>query len=100
MAEMFNIETTVNGNVAVVNKMADALNITVEHSALLGDVNGDGVVSITDAVLVLRFDAQLPDVVIDLSVADVDGDGMINITDAVWILRYDALLVDKLPASK
>ena len=100
MAEMFNIETKAEGNVAVVNKMVDALNITVEHSALLGDVDGDGAVTIKDAVLVLRFDAQLPDVALDLSVADVDGDGMVNITDAVWILRYDAKLVEKFPASK
>lgn len=99
-ADLFNVETTVSGNLDVITKMAEALNITVEHSALLGDVNGDGVVTITDAVLVLRFDAQLPDVVIDLSVADVDGNGIINITDAVWILRYDAQLVDKFPASK
>jgi len=100
MAEMFNIETKAEGNVAVVNKMVDALNITVEHSALLGDVDGDGAVTIKDAVLVLRFDAQLPDVALDLSVADVTGDGMVNITDAVWILRYDAKLVEKFPASK
>ena len=100
MEEMFNIETKAEGNVAVVNKMVDALNITVEHSALLGDVDGDGAVTIKDAVLVLRFDAQLPDVALDLSVADVTGDGMVNITDAVWILRYDAKLVEKFPASK
>lgn len=61
-----------------------------------GDVNGDGKVNSTDAVLILRYAAQLG-VDIDTAAADVNGDGKINSTDAVLVLRYAAQLITKFP---
>ena len=61
-----------------------------------GDVNGDEKVDSTDAVLILRYAAQLG-VDIDTTAADVNGDGKIDSTDAVLVLRYAAQLITKFP---
>lgn len=52
---------------------------------LPGDVNGDGSVTITDAVTVLR--AAMGILGGELPGADFDGDGSVTITDAVLVLR-------------
>lgn len=55
----------------------------------LGDVNGDGKVNVTDAMVTLRFAVKKitkDDLIADA--ADVNGDGKINVTDAMQILRY------------
>ncbi len=77
--------------VAVVN-----LTITPASSeAVYGEVSGDGKINSDDAVLILKYAAQL----IDGSgfavpeAADVDGDGKINSDDAVLILKYAAQLL-------
>lgn len=70
-----------------------------ESAALWGDVNGDGKVDSTDAVLLLRYAAKLS-VTIDTSVADVSGDGKIDSTDVVLILRYAAKLISKFPVEE
>lgn len=67
-----------------------------EGTVTWGDVNGDGKVNSTDAVLILRYAAQLG-VDIDTAAADVNGDGKINSTDAVLVLRYAAQLITKFP---
>ena len=56
---------------------------------IIGDVDGDSVVSVLDATTIQRWLAELPT---DLkeSVADTDGDGYISITDATVIQRYIA----------
>lgn len=56
---------------------------------LLGDVNLDGEVDITDATMIQRYDA----IMIYLSdeakqPADVDQDGEVTIIDATWLQRY------------
>lgn len=56
-------------------------------SATLGDVNGDGRINITDAVVLASYligDAS-DDFVI--GAADVNGDGTINITDVVFVVE-------------
>ena len=53
--------------------------------------NGDGVVDVTDATLIQRYDvkmAKLDDW--QLKAADVDGDGEVTILDVTWIQRYIA----------
>ena len=55
---------------------------------LLGDVNGDGIVNIADAALILRYSIGL--LSFDdsqLLAADVNGDGNVNTVDAALILR-------------
>ena len=53
-----------------------------------GDVNGDGAITITDAVLALQMAVQLisptPD---QLFAADINGNGAVSVGDAVAILR-------------
>ncbi len=60
-----------------------------------GDVNGDGVVNVTDAVLLLRSLVGLQTLTSDQrGRADVNGDGRINVSDAVLILRIVVGLED------
>ncbi len=97
--EIIPIDTTEVGSQTIAAKMIAALNITVQDSALLGDVNHDGKVDYVDAIFILEYDALLP-VSIDLTVGDVDGNGSVDYNDAIWVLEYDAMLVDKFPAAK
>lgn len=61
--------------------------------SLLGDVNGDGEITASDARLVLRFSAEL-DVPTEeqAKISDVNGDGTITASDARKILRISAEL--------
>ena len=82
---------------SLISPITTTLQIRVgEGTVTWGDVNGDGKVNSTDAVLILRYAAQLG-VDIDTAAADVNGDGKINSTDAVLILRYAAQLITKFP---
>ncbi len=62
----------------------------------IGDVNQDSSVDYLDAMLVLRYDAEL-DTLTDeqLALADVNGDGSVDSLDAILILRYDSGLIDE-----
>ena len=64
-----------------------------EPVALRGDVNGDGMVNISDATLLISFilnaEANMP------ATADVNYDGDINITDAIMLIGY--ILNEKWP---
>ena len=58
-----------------------------EDSVLLGDVDGDGKVSIDDARMVLRMASGIENE--DITVADLDGDGYVTVEDAIKTL-YEA----------
>ena len=61
-----------------------------------GDVNMDGIVNNLDAVIVLKYDAGIIDLIDnEFSVADVNGDSNINNLDATLILKYDAGIIDE-----
>ena len=67
---------------------------------LLGDVNGDGVVGATDAILILRYVLGGMELDADqLVAANVDGNGIIDVTDALFILRYVMNVIDAFPAA-
>ena len=74
-------EVTVNGPAAVAK----------------GDSDGDGKITVSDALAALRIAAKL---VVptdeDLLILDIDGDGAITVSDALAILRVAARLVDSL----
>lgn len=54
---------------------------------IAGDVNGDGVVNLTDASWIVRyFVGRKPDGFVDEAV-DVDGDGNVNLSDAQKVVR-------------
>lgn len=56
--------------------------------ALPGDTDGNGSVTIADAILTLRIALQLLDAdAFDADAADMNGDGSITIADAIMILR-------------
>lgn len=73
----------------------------VKPAQQLGDVDHNGAVAATDALLVLRYLVGL--VSLDesqLALADVDGSGRISTIDAVYILRHAADLIQKFPAER
>lgn len=59
--------------------------VTVEASALSGDVNGDGTVNLSDAIALLNKVTAGEEV--ELSVGDVNGDGVVNLQDAIKLLN-------------
>lgn len=66
-----------------------------------GDVNGDGQINSSDALMVLRSSVG----VVELSkneklAADVDANGAINSTDALLILKYSVGSIDVFPAEE
>ena len=55
------------------------------NKALKGDVNGDGLVNLSDAIALLnKVTAQEA---IDLTVGDINGDGTVNLQDAIALLN-------------
>jgi hypothetical protein len=71
--------------------VAHSLTVDANETSLLGDVNGDGLVNSSDALIVLTCDAGL-DVSqhCPMNCGDANGDGSVNSTDALIILTYDA----------
>lgn len=71
----------------------------------LGDVDGDGSITVQDACWILetyaKISAGIPtDVPSDLKItADVDDDGMISVQDAVMVLQYYAKQAAGIPVS-
>ena len=63
--------------------------VNMDKTPILGDVDGDGEVLITDATFIQRMiaDIRLPFSVID-ETADVDGDGQITVMDATFIQKW------------
>ena len=53
-----------------------------------GDVDGDGVVDLADAVLVINHYVGKPVAKFDEKAADVDGDSVIDLADAVRIINF------------
>ena len=67
-----------------------------EEVLIMGDANLDGTVNYLDAMVVLRYDAELISLTEDqMTCADVVYDGEVNYLDAIIILRYDAELIDE-----
>jgi hypothetical protein len=63
----------------------------VASTSKSGDVNGDGLVNSTDALVVLSCDAGIGvSQFCPMNCGDVNGDGLVNSTDALIILSYDA----------
>ena len=68
-------------------------------AGIIGDVNGDGKVDVTDATLLQQYLAEMAELSpAQLAVADTNGDGKIDVTDATAIQNYIAELIDHLGA--
>ena len=62
-----------------------------------GDLDGDGIITVSDALAALRIAAKLAESTAEaLSIGDVDGDGNITVSDALAILRVAAKMADSL----
>ncbi len=87
--------TTNNGSTASTNSVtmpASAHAAGVNYLRLLGDLDGDGDVTSTDALIVLSADADIDTAAYCpiMNYGDVNADGLVNSTDALIILTYDA----------
>ena len=61
----------------------------------MGDVNEDGKVDFLDAIMVLRYDAEIIQLTDNqMRAAEVNKDGKVDFLDAIMILRYDAEIID------
>lgn len=55
---------------------------------LVGDIDGDGIVTINDALTALRYGMELIDLSAEqLEAGDMNGDGIVDLVDALLILR-------------
>ena len=59
-------------------------------SVVLGDADGNGVVNVSDALMLLRYTIGILDANDEMIIAaaDMNGDGVITISDAVTLLRF------------
>ncbi|SHJ92524.1 SpoIID/LytB domain protein [Anaerobranca californiensis DSM 14826] len=81
--------TTVDGN------FKDSITVNVYK---YGDVNGDGVVNVSDAIIILKYivgDHPKSDLL--YAAGDVNGDGRIDVSDAILILQRTVGSIDKFP---
>lgn len=69
--------------------------VAVPETVKIGDVNGDGNITIDDVTLVQKSVAELETLTeLQKTVADVNGDGEITIVDATMIQKYVAELIE------
>lgn len=103
-----------NGSIALVSTLDEEKTVTVEFLCdnyiirkttavyippMLGDIDGDGEVSVLDAILALRFAMGLDEFTdTQIAAGDVNGSGNINTTDALLILRYSMGSLEAFPA--
>ena len=66
---------------------------TYKAERLIGDANGDGVVSILDVSVIQMYMAKLATDNVDVLACDVDGNGEVNISDASYLQMMMAKLV-------
>ncbi len=67
-----------------------------EPESLLGDVNNDGVVNITDATLIQMYLVEMVELTNkQLELADTDKDSVVSIRDATLIQMYAAQIITK-----
>ena len=82
--------------------MAMMMSVSVKaENRVLGDVDGDGEISITDATFIQRYTVgiQTP-VAVTSSVADIDGDHAVTVMDASHLQRRLVNVSDSYPISK
>ena len=82
--------------------MAMMMSVSVRaESRILGDVDGDGEISITDATFIQRYTVGIKTpVTVTASVADVDGDHAVTVMDASHLQRWMVNVSDSCPISK
>lgn len=79
------------------NEASQTFTVLVKSAHVLGDVNGDGVISIADATTLQKYLANIVDFDDEqFAVADTNGDGSVSIADATQIQKYLANIIPSL----
>ena len=76
------------------------LSWSIVKAPLIGDADGNEVVDMFDACLILRYYSSNGEITaneIDLTVSDVDGDGTVDMFDASLILQYYSGEITRFP---
>lgn len=75
-------------------------NITpAEPQVIVGDINGDGKITLKDATLLLQHVNKVATLEnSQLAAADINGDGKITLKDATLLLQYVNKIIDMLPS--
>ena len=96
-----NVKDTGIENTYRITKISGAVTISVTTqkddtpSYILGDVNGDGFVTVYDATLVQKHAAEITTLTGDaLAAADTNKDGVVTVADATLIQKYTAEIID------
>ena len=95
--EISGFESTVGEQTitVTVGDFSDTFTVTVASGAIRGDMDGDGEITVADALKALRIAAKLADPTPEaVAIGDVDNDGEITVADALKILRVAAKLAD------
>lgn len=83
-----------NGYLVFVTDRFSVYAVAEPLKAALGDINGDGNISIADAIMIQKHIANI--ITLDgdtLTVADVTKDGNISIADAIMLQKYIANII-------
>ncbi len=72
---------------------AEQFTVRVISKTIKGDLNGDGKITVTDALCVLK---QIAGTELLTDDADINGDGEVTVTDSIAVLRYIARLTNEL----
>lgn len=92
------VKSTLAVIASVLILFAFAISNTAAEKTIIGDVDGDGAVTVQDATVIQRALANMktPENA-NLDAGDVDNDGEITSNDVTLILRYEAGLIPSLP---
>lgn len=91
-------DLAVSPTVNMVNDSGYYLSSTISDNYLLGDLDGDGTISVGDSRTVLNFSVgnETPSAR-QFVLSDVDGDGTVTVADSRHVLRYATALITKMP---
>lgn len=79
----------------MISAFGKSLSASYREGGMMGDMDGDGSITVADALAALRIAAKLVAETSDaLATGDVDSDGSITVADALAILRVAAKLTD------
>lgn len=92
-------------DLTAINAILTGLNLETitpaEPEVMLGDINGDGQITLKDATLLLQHVNEIIMLTAEqLAAADINGDGQITLKDATLLLQFVNEIIPALPAGK
>lgn len=88
------------GNATITAKVGDytaTCKVTVSNNVMIGDIDADGAVTISDALMIFKYktsEIKLSDTA--LKAADTDKNGKVELADALLIFKYKSGEIEKL----